>query len=147
MKRRGREKKVEVLLKYYRNQHQGAELINSDNQLVNTRDPSWGLISDSSVEIQSPRGRLVANESTLRSARTSLLVWSWYWIGGSYTSNIYFAKLYQAKAKLLGEGDDAAAIFIYAPFEGKPDAAREVLREFVPTIFQSIDKTLTAAKL
>ena len=140
------EKKVEVLLKYYRNQHQGAELITSDNQLVSTRNSSWGLTSDSSVEIQSPTGLLVANESTLRSARTSLLVWSWYWIGGSYTSNIYFAKLYQAKAKLLGEGDDAAAIFIYAPFEGKPDVARKVLREFVPTIFQSIDKTLTAAK-
>ncbi len=140
------EKKVEVLLKYYRNQHQGAELINSDNQLVSTRNPSWGLTSDSSVEIQSPAGRLVANESTLRSAHTNLLVWSWYWIGGSYTSNVYFAKLYQAKAKLLGEGDDAAAIFIYAPFEGKPDTAREVLREFVPTMFRAIDTTLTAAK-
>ena len=98
------------------------------------------------MEIQSPAGRLVANESTLRSAHTNLLVWSWYWIGGSYTSNVYFAKLYQAKAKLLGEGDDAAAIFIYAPFEGKPDTAREVLREFVPTMFRAIDKTLTAPK-
>ena len=139
-------KKIEVLIKYYRNQHQDAELINTDNQLVSTRNPSWGLTSDASTEIQSPAGRLLIDESTLRSADTNLLVWSWYWIGGSYTSNVYFAKLYQAKAKLLGEGDDAAAIFVYAPFEGKADAAREVLSEFVPTIFQSIDKTLTAAK-
>jgi exosortase A len=140
------EKKVEVLFKYYRNQHQGAELINSDNQLVSTRNPSWGLTSDSSVEIQSPAGRLAVNESTLRSPHTNLLVWSWYWIGGSYTSNVYFAKLYQAKAKLLGQGDDAAAIFVYAPFEGKPDTARKVLLEFVPTMFPAIDKTLTTAK-
>lgn len=137
---------VEVLIKYYRNQHQDAELINSSNQLVVTRHPVWGLTSEGASNIQWNRRELEVNESTLRSDRSNLLVYGWYWIGGTYTSNIYLAKIFQAKAKLLGQGDDAAAIFVYAPFEGNPNDAKEVLRNFIPKMFDQIDRTLNAAK-
>ncbi len=139
-------KRVEVSIKFYRNQHQGAEVINTNNQLVSTQDQRWGLTSDDATSIASPSGQISVAESTLRSRRGNLLVWHWYWIGGTHTSNSYLAKIYQAKAKLLGKGDDAAAIFIYLPFDGKPDSARETLREFVPAVFQSIESTLSAAK-
>lgn len=140
------EKKVEVLIKYYRNQSQGAELINSDNQLVSTRDSNWGLIDNRSAGISAPDGLLTVNESTLRSAGGNLLVWSWYWVDGKYTSNSYLAKLYQAKAKLFGDSDDSAAIFVYAPYDGKIDATAATLREFVPSAFKSIDVALSRAK-
>lgn len=137
---------VDVLIKYYRNQHQDAELINSKNQLVVTRNPVWGLTSEGAADIQWNRRALLVNNSTLRSTRSNLLVFSWYWIGGAYTSNIYLAKVFQAKAKLLGQGDDAAAIFVYVPFEGKPDDAKEVLRKFIPSMFDGIDRILNEAK-
>ena len=137
---------VNVVIKYYRNQHQDAELINSNNQLVVTRHPVWGLISEGAADIQWNHRGLRVNESTLRSTRSNLLVYSWYWIGGAYTSNIYLAKVFQAKAKLLGQGDDAAAIFVYAQFEGKSDDAKAVLRNFIPSIFDGIDRTLNEAK-
>ncbi len=138
--------KVEVLIKYYRNQSQGAELINTNNQLVSTRDPRWALASDDSTVIQFRAMPLKVTKATLRSGNSRLLVWNWYWIGGKYTSNAYLAKLYQAKAKIFGEGDDAAAIFVYTPFDEKPDAANEVLHRFVPAVFPSLDLTLSSAK-
>lgn len=140
------DKKVEIVIKYYRNQRQDAELINTNNQLVSTKDHNWGLISNGSSEMLGLNGPLTIAESTLRSSRGNLLVWSWYWVDGRYTSNSYLVKLYQAKAKLLGESDDAAAIFLYAPYEAKSDGAAETLREFAPTIFQSIDTSLANAK-
>jgi exosortase A len=140
------EAKVEVLVKYYRNQRQGAELINTNNQLVSTKDPVWGLTSDDSTEFEVPGGTLKVNEATLRSAHGKLLVWNWYWIDGKYTSNAYLAKLYQAKAKILGQGDDSAAIFVYVAFDEKRDSANEILRKFMPEIFSSIDQILSAAK-
>lgn len=139
-------KRVEVLFKFYRNQHQGAEVINTNNQLVSTRDQRWGLTSDDATAIATAGGQISVGESTLRSGRSNLLVWHWYWSGGMHTNNSYLAKIYQAKAKILGKGDDAAAIFIYLPFDAKPDLARETLREFVPAIFQSVESALSAAK-
>lgn len=138
--------RVEVLIKYYRNQHQDAELINSSNQLVVTRHAVWGLTFEGVAKVQSNRRELEVSEATLRSTQVNLLVYSWYWVGGSYTSNIYLAKVLQAKAKLLGEGDDAAAIFIYTPFEGKSDGAKEVLENFIPSVFEGLDRTLNEAK-
>ena len=122
------------------------ELINTDNQLVSTRDPNWGLITNSSTDIAANNGMLTIGESTLRSTRGNLLVWSWYWVDGKYTSNGYLAKLYQAKAKLLGDADDAAAIFVYTPYDGKPDRAMATLREFVRPAFRSLDLALSQAK-
>ena len=139
-------KKVEVLIKYYRHQRQDAELINTDNQLVSTRDPNWGLITNGSTDIAASNGMLTIGESTLRSTRGNLLVWSWYWVDGKYTSNGYLAKLYQAKAKLLGDADDAAAIFVYTPYDGKPDRAMATLGEFVRPAFRSLDLALSQAK-
>ena len=139
-------KRVEVLIKFYRNQHQGAEVINTNNQLVSTRDQRWGLTSDDATSIATSGGQISVSESTLRSGQSNLLVWHWYWIGGMHTSNSYLAKIYQAKTKMLGKGDDAAAIFIYLPFDGKPDSARATLREFVPAIFQQVESALSAAK-
>ncbi len=140
------DKKVEIVIKYYRNQRQDAELINTNNQLVSTKDHNWGLISSGSREMRGLNGPLTIAESALRSARGNLLVWSWYWIDGRYTSNSYLVKLYQAKAKLIGESDDAAAIFIYAPYEAKPDGAAAALSEFAPSMFKSIDAALANAK-
>lgn len=135
-------KKVEVLVKYYRNQRQDTELINTDNQLVSTHDTNWGLISSGSADLRALGRTLMVNESTLGSTRTKLLVWHWYWVDGLFTGNSYLAKLYQAKAKLFGNSDDAAVVFVYVPFEGKDEEAKAVMRNFVSTAFPSIEATL-----
>ncbi len=139
-------KSVELLIKYYRNQHQDAELINSNNQLTSTRHATWGLISAESRELRLSDRSLSFGEAKLRSPRSKLLVWTWYWIGGQYTDNVYLAKIYQAKAKLLNKGDDAAAIFIYSSYDDSPDDTRILLSDFLNDMFPAIDNTLAQAK-
>ncbi len=137
--------KVELLIKYYRNQRQDAELINSSNQLISAHHSPWGLISHDSSRLRVGDHLLGIVEAKLRSPRTKLLVWTWYWVGGQYTDNVYLAKIYQAKAKLLNEGDDAAAIFVYTRYDDSSDAARDLLNEFVLEIFPAMDLSLARA--
>jgi EpsI family protein len=85
-------------------------------------------------------------EAKLRSPRSKLLVWTWYWVGDHYTDNIYLAKIYQAKAKFLNQGDDAAAIFIYSSYDDTPDNTRALLSDFLNSMFPAIDNTLAQAK-
>lgn len=139
-------KDVELLIKYYRNQRQGNEVISSSNQLTSTHHPIWHLISSDSAQIPAKHGLVAIDEATLRSPRSKLLVWTWYWVGGRYTNNIYLAKLYQAKAKLLKQGDDAAAIFVYTTYDDTSDAAKNLLGEFLIDMFPAIDATLAQAK-
>ena len=139
-------KSVELLIKYYRNQHQDAELINSNNQLTSTRHATWGLISNDSSEVRVGDRSLSFVEAKLRSPRSKLLVWTWYWVGDHYTDNIYLAKIYQAKAKFLNQGDDAAAIFIYSSYDDTPDNMRALLSDFLNSMFPAIDNTLAQAK-
>lgn len=139
-------KSVAVSIKYYRNQRQGSELINSSNQLTSTRHATWGFISNESNQFRSADRLLSINETVLRSPRNKLLVWTWYWVGGHYTDSIYLAKFFQAKAKLLNQGDDAAAIFVYTNYDDTSVAARTLLGNFVSDMFPAIDASLARAK-
>lgn len=136
------EKSVEILIKFYRNQQQGSELINSQNQLVLSRDAAWRQVSNVSTSVQLADSSMDVTEAQLRSVDHRLLVWTWYWIGGSYTDNAYLAKLYQAKAKLFNQGDDAAVIFVYTRYDDKVEPARELLRDFSAAIVPVIKSTL-----
>ena len=138
-------KSVELLIKFYRNQQQGSELINSQNQLVLSHDTTWRQVSNVSIRIPLASGSMDVTEAQLRSADHKLLVWAWYWVGGIYTDNTYLAKLYQAKAKLLNQGDDAAAIFMYAPYDEKVEPAREVLRDFAAAVVPAVNSILPQA--
>ena len=139
-------KNVEFLIKYYRNQRQDAELINSSNQLTSTHHATWRLISDESSQLRVGDRLLGIGEAQLSSPRAKLLVWTWYWVGGHYTDNAYLAKIYQAKAKLLNQGDDSAAIFVYASYDDTSDAARDLLSDFVLEMFPAIDASLKQVK-
>jgi hypothetical protein len=47
-----------------------------------------------------------------------------------------------ARDKLLGRGDDSAAIVLAAPYEARPEAAAEALRLFLRDMLPSIEKSL-----
>jgi EpsI family protein len=86
-----------------------------------------------------------ANETQLRGATGQLLVWDWFWVAGQYTSNPYLAKLLQAKARLLGEGDDSAVIVLYSPFEIGQVRAAAALQAFFSDALPAIEKSLRDA--
>jgi len=50
-----------------------------------------------------------------------------------------------ARDRLLGRGDDAAAIILATPYEGQPEGAQETLRQFVREMLPSIEIALKQA--
>ena len=60
------------------------------------------------------------------------LVWSWYWVGGEYTSNPYFAKLLELKSRLLREQKGSAFIALAVDVEnGNLLEATDTLQNFL----------------
>jgi len=139
------DRKVSVYVAYYRRQRQGAELINSQNVLIEQKHPVWRQTADSPHEVVLGGKRLEVREAKMRSAQQDLLVWYWYWIDGHTTTNHYLAKLWDAKAKLLGETGDAAAILVSAQFTDQGADAEQTLGDFMGAMRASIETNLENA--
>jgi len=142
--RRGNQE-VSVYLAYYRRQRQDAELINSQNVLIKQKDPVWRQTADSPHEVEINGKHLEVRLAKMRSAQQNLLVWYWFWVDGHTTTNHYLAKLWDAKAKLLGETGDAAAVVISAPFSDQGADGENTLQEFMTAMQPSIEATLENA--
>ena len=130
---------------YYRNQDRDKALISSLNRLAGYKD-AWHEV-DGATRTEQLAGHAIAlRESTLSGPQGKLLVWSWKWIGGHYTSSDVAGKLWQASAKALLQGDDGAALMLYAPVEESPEAARSALRSFLAQQGGALDAALKAER-
>jgi EpsI family protein len=74
-------------------------------QAVPTTAERWNhvTIGDRSFQVR---------ESTLQLQRSTMVVWSWYWIDGQFTSSDYMAKFLIARAALRGRSPVSATIMI-----------------------------------
>ncbi len=109
--------KVGVYIAYYRNQDYNRKMVSSENVLVRSNDPLWARVASASRELGLGTISLTARSAELRAAdaaTTRLIVWQWYWINGRLTASDHLAKAYTALSRLTGQGDDSAAIFLYA---------------------------------
>lgn len=131
---------------YYRNQRPGAQLITSHNTLVPSDDRVWRIIGETRRTLVFNQEDLSLTEAKLRGRSTSLLVWRWYWVDGQYIVNPYWAKLLQAKSRLLGRGDDGAVVIVYAPYDDRPQAAEPTLKDFVGAMLPAITRSLEYAR-
>jgi exosortase A len=139
------ERSVAVYLGYYRNQRQGAELVGSQNLVAGAGGSPWVRISESLRSEDLPGGSLELRQTRLGGAGGRLLVWDWYRIAGYDLSNPYLAKALLARDKLLGRGDDSAAIVLAAPYDARPEVATETLRVFAIEMLPAIDHALHVA--
>jgi exosortase A len=136
---------VALTVLYYRNQDRDSALISSVNRLA-AYDDTWHE-TDSATHSASVAGHpVVVRESTLRNGGRKLLVWSWKWIGGQYTNSDIAGKLLQARAKALLQGDDGAALMLYAPADESPEAARQALSNFLAQQGAALDAALRAER-
>lgn len=136
---------VALTLLYYRNQDRDKALITSVNRLTAYED-TWHEV-DATTHTERMAGQPIAvRESTLRSGGRTLLVWSWKWIGGHYTNSDIAGKLWQARAKALLQGDDGAALILYAPADESPEAARQALKGFLAQQGAALDGALRAER-
>lgn len=136
--------RVGVSLRYYRNQKPGALLISSSNQLVSEKDVHWRKAGTSTRKETIAGRELGVREARLTGAAGALLVWQWNWIDGRFLTSDVLGKVLQAKEKLLQQGDDGAAIMVFAPFSDREDEARVALRAFLEAHMDAIEQTLEA---
>ena len=133
---------VSVYLGYYRTQRQDAELINSQNYMIQQKHRVWNNVGEGQRTISLHGKNETIQQTLLRAPKNRLLIWSWNSLKGTYTTNPYLAKLLLAKAKLLWQRDDGAVIIITAPYEGTPGSAASSLQSFANDILPAIDASL-----
>ncbi|MEO6423353.1 MAG: exosortase A [Candidatus Nitrotoga sp.] len=135
---------ISVYLGYYRTQRQDAELINSQNFMIQQKHPVWSNVGEKQRKISLRGNTETVQQTLLRSSNNRLLIWSWNSLEGTYTTNPYLAKLLLAKAKLLGQPDDAAVIIIATSYEGTPESAASTLQSFANDMLPAIETSLNA---
>ena len=138
--------RVALHIAYYRNQRQGAELVSALHALNGGEKSGWSALGSASRQVQVAAAGFEVRETALRSAQGRLLIWDWYRFAGRDSSNPYLAKAMLARDKLLGRGDDSAALVLAAPYEARAADAAEALRRFTGDMLPAIDDALLAAR-
>ena len=138
-------KVVSLYLGYYLHQQEGTQLVTSTNVIVQQKHPVWNNVGESKRAVTVSSQPLQIVQTKLRSPTQRLLVWNWNRIGDTFTVNAHFAKLLEAKARLLGQRDDAAAIILSAPYEGDMESAAAVLQEFIGDMLPALETSLKQA--
>jgi exosortase A len=125
------QQRVDLFIGYYRTQQrQGAELVGAANILIDEKN--WRRISVGSARVVAEGYPVAVAETVIRSPDQVRLMWSWYWVGGEYTSNRYLVKLLEIKNVLLREHKGSAFIALAADVkdENRRQAAA-VLHDFL----------------
>ena len=140
--------RVGLSIRYYRNQSNNSKLVSSANVLIPEKSDEWRILGRTTRGEGSDAGfvRIVETQMQNKAGR-NLLVWQTYWIDNTFSINPYFVKALQARSKLLSNGDDGAAILVYAPFSEKPEEARLAMRPFLKANMQQMSSQLAALKL
>ncbi len=148
--------RVGVWIAYYRDQNYDRKLITSSNGLVEpVADALWAQVNSGAVHVSTGGGALAVRTALLRGASAPgasgaerLRVWQVYWVGGRFFTSDARAKLQGAFDRLLGRGDDAAALFFYTPAadNNNTDAADAVLTRFVGQNLEGLTAQLVAAR-
>lgn len=142
---------VGLYVGYYRHQDYAHKLVSSDNELVKSNDIAWSQVAGGSRPIKIDGETVVVRSSQLRGSghaseatATRLVVWQIYWVNGELTSNDQWAKAYGAFYRLIGRGDDAAVVVVYAKADasgGVDKVLESFMRENIPVLKMRLAST------
>lgn len=139
---------VGLYVGYFRQQDYEHKLAGAENVLVSSNAKLWLRIANGTRQLDVQGRSLTVRTAELRSAREdapseqpNLVFWQTYWIDGSFTTSEYAAKARVALNSLVGRGDDAAVIVLYAP-KTAPGEAEATLEAFVQANLSVIDALL-----
>jgi len=120
---------IHLSILFYTNQDQGAEIVNSANDITGSKE--WIRASESVTQVEVDAQPLNVKEAVYTSSRGKRLVWSWYWIDGQFTTSSLFAKLLQTRTRLFGASEAAAVIVVSTDLTGGHDEATRRLQDFL----------------
>ncbi len=136
---------VALYLGMYLTQRQGAELVNSQNQMVRQKHPDWSNKGRFSAPMTLAGTDISVQQTKLVGRRHRLLTRHWYRLGSRHTANDYIAKLLEAVSRLLGLRKDAALIVVSTPYDVEMSEAEPVLQTFVDAMLSEIEHSLDQA--
>lgn len=138
--------RVGIYLAYYERQRQDAELVNSQNVMIPQKHPQWRQLDEEQVTIELGSQPAQVRQAWLGSANQKLLIWHWYWINGTHTSNRYYGKLLEARDRLLGRPQRSVGVVVYTEYDHRNDGSAQVLQRFLDTMLPSIEASLAAGE-
>ena len=138
---------------YYRAQDAQRKLVSSQNMVIASEDKRWARVHGGVETVSMADGSaLVVRSMELRrlenlgsSAEQNLLVWQLYWVDGVWTASDFKAKLYGARQRLFGRGDDGAIVLLYA-MRGDQGQGRAVLEKFLGHGSQTLTQWLNQVR-
>lgn len=147
---------VGLYIGYYRDQGRGRQLITSVNQLTADEHDEWSVVARGRAQLALPDRELPWRTADLRGQALSavtggdslaprLRVWQVYWINGRPFVSDWQAKLYGAWLSLLGRGDAAAVVLVYAD-KAAAGADDALLRDFLRAHWAALDTALSGVR-
>jgi exosortase A len=144
---------VGLYVGYYRDQRQGRQLVTSVNRLANDdADKGWTQTASGQTVLNGQpwrtgelRGQALSRVVGGGSEAPRLRVWQVYWINGRPSISDWQAKLLGAWQSLLGQGDDAAVVLVYAD-KAAVGADDALLRDFLRVHWVALDNSLRAVR-
>lgn len=127
---------------YYRQEEQESELVSSSNLLVGHDENVWRQIGRATREIPVAGATFAVEEAFLEAPREDLIAWRWYWIDGRHTTSGVWAKLLEARGKLLLRETPSAGIVVFTDAGPDEEAARSRLTDFLETALPEIESRL-----
>ncbi|MCV2355489.1 exosortase A [Paucibacter sp. B2R-40] len=149
---------VGLYVAYFRQQDYQRKLISSNHVLVNSNDVDWALVASGTgsqtvdgqtlpmqtAELRRAGGASLGDAS---SVNDRLKVWRIYWINGRPMISDWQAKVVGAGYRLIGQGDDAAMLVLYADKAGGDAMLRAFLQDNWGYLDAWLRKTREAARV
>jgi EpsI family protein len=112
---------------YYDAGQRDVKLASVTNKLF---DEPWRATKTRRVLLRHDGQSFTARETLLEGPQTSLVVWDWYYVDGTFTGNDYMAKLLLARARLFRSRRISAAIAAAVEYSPQTDPVA-VLNDFL----------------
>jgi exosortase A len=93
---------------YFARQTDGREMIAYGNTVLDSSDRTWQIMNVAPLTARVGSDSWQVREWSIRSANESMLVWSWYTVGGVAAASDYRAKALTALSMLRGKGDHSS---------------------------------------
>lgn len=128
---------------YYLGERPGAEVVSARHKLYG--DSGWQEVTTGIRNANIGGDQLLIRYTRAESRAGGQVIFSWYWVDGKFTGNPYWAKLLQAKTKLLGGDQSSAAIVAKSGYDQSPEQANGALEMFVGQL-GDLNKILTQTR-
>lgn len=132
----------------YLTQRQDAELINSQNFMIQQKDQEWANVGEALVSVTIGGQSRQVRQAKLRGSNGQrLLAWQWNVINQRPTVNDQLAKLVLAVDRVRLARDDGLSVLIATPYDDAGiDAAVDALARFAGDMEPAIGRALVQAK-